>query len=238
MVLLLLLVAVLTAILLSRVHGVLLKIHKHRTSCERLKRTKLPIKTLVVLGSGGHTTEILQMIQHLNPKVYDPLIYMLANTDVTSERRVHAFGKRLPSETYIIPRSREVGQSFATSILSTLHATIVSVWLVLQIRPDLLLCNGPGTCLPVALATFLARVLGLCEGQVVFVESLCRVETLSLTGQILYPWADLFLVHWEELQVKFPKSQLVSTFVPKKPAVASTMIPAAATSANHSTVAT
>jgi hypothetical protein len=106
---------------LARAYMVLASIKKQRDSPERSTRTPLPIKTLVVLGSGGHTTEMLQMIQQLNPKVYDPLIYVIASTDDTSERRVQALGGRLPSKTYYIPRSREVGQSYLTSIASTLH---------------------------------------------------------------------------------------------------------------------
>lgn len=201
---------------LARAYMVLASIKKQRDSPERSTRTPLPIKTLVVLGSGGHTTEMLQMIQQLNPKVYDPLIYVIASTDDTSERRVQALGGRLPSKTYYIPRSREVGQSYLTSIASTLYAMVFSVWLVLKIRPALLLCNGPGTCLPVAVATLLFRILGVCQGNLVFVESFCRVESLSLTGRLLYPIADMFVVHWDELHAKFPRSQTISNFVPNK----------------------
>ena len=199
---------------LARTYMVLTSIQKNRDSQGRPVRTKLPIKTLVVLGSGGHTTEMLQMIQHVNPKLYDPLIYIVATTDDTSERRIDAFGGRKPCVTYFIPRSREVGQSFVTSIASTLYAMIFSLWIVFKTRPALLLCNGPGTCLPVAVATLLVRIVGLCEGNVVFVESLCRVESLSLTGRILYPIVDMFLVHWDELHSKFPRSNTISTFVP------------------------
>ena len=87
---------------------------------------------------------------------------------------------------------------------------IFSLWIVFKSRPALLLCNGPGTCLPVAVATLMARIVGLSEGNVVFVESFCWVESLSLTGWILYPIADMFLVHWDELHTQFP----ISTFVP------------------------
>jgi beta-1,4-N-acetylglucosaminyltransferase len=152
----------------------------------------------------------------MNAKIYDPLIYVIAATDDTSERRVKAFGGRMPSEYYYIPRSREVGQSYLTSVASTLWACLFSMWLVVKIRPALVLTNGPGTCIPVAVATLLLRIVGLCEGNLVFVESFCRVESLSLSGKILYPLADMFVVHWDELHAKFPRSQTISTFVPNK----------------------
>ena len=177
-----------------------------------------PFKTLVVLGSGGHTTEMLHMLRHLNPENYTPLIYVVATTDSTSLRRFDALIKeghhRKPDHIYKIPRSREVGQSYISSIGTTLYSLIHAVLLILRIRPGLVIANGPGTCLPIVVVTLLCRILGICEGRNIFVESFCRVKSLSLTGRVLYPIVDLFLVHWEELHVKFPRSQVISTFVP------------------------
>lgn len=57
----------------------------------------------------------------------------------------------------------------------------------------------PGTCLPICLAGFALRFLGLKRVRVVFVESLCRVHSLSLTGRLLYYLADRFVVQWPGL---------------------------------------
>ncbi len=140
--------------------------HKPRTSS---------ISTVVVLGSGGHTTEMLQLLQSLNPKLYTPLTFIVAKTDTTSLRRVAAMPIRKADVIYHIPRSREVGQGYMTSIGTTLWSLIYTLTLVFRIRPGLLLCNGPGTCLPIAVWTFVGRVLGLWEGKIVFCESFCRV---------------------------------------------------------------
>eukprot|EP00934_Nitzschia_sp_Nitz4_P008317 Nitzschia sp. Nitz4//scaffold280_size24494//6758//7378//NITZ4_008390-RA/size24494-augustus-gene-0.13-mRNA-1//-1//CDS//3329545585//8307//frame0 len=158
-------------ILVIRVALILKGIHNpHKTNVRRK-----PLSTLVVLGSGGHTTEMLHMLQQLNPKDYNPLTFVVATTDSTSLRRVEALGGRRPDAVFQIPRSREVGQSYLTSVATTLWSFIFAIGLIVRIRPGLLLCNGPGTCLPLAVMTFVLRVLGLCEGHVVFVESFCRV---------------------------------------------------------------
>ena len=65
---------------------------KRRPSKQRNK----PIKTLVVLGSGGHTTEMLHLLKNINPSFYTPLIYVVATTDSTSLRRLKAFQKGPP----------------------------------------------------------------------------------------------------------------------------------------------
>ena len=139
-------------------------------------RRTVPIATVVVLGSGGHTTEMLQLLQSLNPQQYSPLTFIVAQTDTTSLRRVAVHtNQRTPDAIYHIPRSREVGQSYITSIATTLWSLIYTLGLVVRIRPGLVLCNGPGTCVPIAVWTFAGRLMGLWEGKIVFCESFCRV---------------------------------------------------------------
>jgi beta-1,4-N-acetylglucosaminyltransferase len=134
------------------------------------------VKTLVVLGSGGHTTEMLALIENIDASIYTPLVYMVASSDDTSLQRIYADKTaRRADQVVTLFRSREVGQSYSSSIFTTLWSLVIAVYHVAVIRPDLLLCNGPGTCFPVAIATLLHRILGLCQGNIVFVESFCRV---------------------------------------------------------------
>ena len=57
----------------------------------------------------------------------------------------------------VVPRSREVGQSWLTSNFTTLHALAPAAAILLRRRPRLLLVNGPGTCIPVCAAAFVFR---------------------------------------------------------------------------------
>lgn len=45
--------------------------------------------------------------------------------------------------------------------------------------------------------------------RLVFVESFARVTRLSLTGRILYPLADEFIVQWPQLHQRYPRSHLM-----------------------------
>ena len=185
------------------------------------------IRTLVVLGSGGHTTEMLHLLSSVslvnysktkNPtnhgkndsNIYTPLHYIIAETDTTSRNKLNSFQKQQPPEKKLphhssihsIPRARHVGQSYISSIFTTLYSIVSTARIVLcQTRPDLLLINGPGTCLPIVVWTIVGRIFGIAGGRIIFIESFCRVKSLSLTGRILYGLGlvDLFCVHWEEL---------------------------------------
>jgi len=184
-----------------------------------------PVRTLAVLGSGGHTSEMIRLVSELDPGIYAPLTYVVAETDATSLERVKAVAEsrggraaRLtPDAVCRIPRSREVGQSYATSVFTTLRSFLYAAWVVVRTRPDLVLCNGPGTCLPIAYCALLCRIFGWCGGNLVFVESFCRVKSLSLTGRLLYPVADRFLVHWPELRSRYSYSEVLSIFLRHNP---------------------
>ena len=68
-------------------------------------------------------------------------------------------------------------------------------------RPDMLVTTGSGVAAPFI---WWAKVLGI---RTVFVESITRITELSLTGRLVYPFVDAFLVQWEELAEKHPKAQ-------------------------------
>jgi beta-1,4-N-acetylglucosaminyltransferase len=176
----------------------------------------------VVLGSGGHTTEMLSLVQALRMEeaddrhpTYSPIVYCKASSDTTSVAQLQQQLTKLSTTTtqtkfpvHDIPRARHVGQSYVSSVWTTLRAQLYALHLVWQLAPRLVLCNGPGTCVPICLAALWFRYLGLLRVEIVFCESLCRVRTLSLTGKLLYFWADVFLVHWDELQAQYPRTTL------------------------------
>lgn len=93
----------------------------------------------------------------------------------------------------------QVKQSLLSSVFSTIRAFFESIIIINKYRPQLIICNGPGTCVPVCYAAFLFRVLGVYDPSIIFVESFCRVDSLSVTGLLLYFISDKFLVHWPEL---------------------------------------
>jgi hypothetical protein len=71
-----------------------------------------------------------------------------------------------------------------------------------------ILVNGPGTCIPVCGAAFVLRVLGLLDVRIAYVESIARVERLSLSGTLLrgLRMADLVLVQWQEMVERYPRT--------------------------------
>ncbi|TMW68929.1 hypothetical protein Poli38472_001085 [Pythium oligandrum] len=170
--------------------------------------TKHTVMTMVVLGSGGHTTEILKLMKKMKRDVYTPIVFVVAETDKTSREKTMIDFKPSAQDSFvIIPRSREVGQSWSSTVWTTLRSFLVCLSEVYHHRPELVLCNGPGTCIPICAAVLLFRFLGLQrQSKIVFCESFARVQTLSLSGKLLYYVADEFVIHWPQLQAAYPKT--------------------------------
>ncbi|KAF9959383.1 UDP-N-acetylglucosamine transferase subunit [Mortierella alpina] len=134
-----------------------------------------------------------------------------------------------------IPRSRHVHQSLFTTPITLAKSLRFALPLVKNLtcldRPErdgttdwqsrknrrsILLMNGPGTCVALALAVIGARIVGVPDEatpDLVFVESFARVRTLSLAGRLLYPLCDMFLVQWPGLQERYPRAQYIGILV-------------------------
>ncbi|KAK9842303.1 hypothetical protein WJX81_005535 [Elliptochloris bilobata] len=173
------------------------------------------VSTLIVLGSGGHTAEMLTLAAHLDKQHYSPRCYVVAATDRMGEAKANAAeacGRGVAEGQACvckIPRSREVGQSYVSSVWTTLVALCAAFSVVFSQRPELVLVNGPGTCVPICLAALVYRLVLWRRCLLVYVESIARVDTLSLSGKILYRIADCTFVQWPQLQRKYPRTLCV-----------------------------
>lgn len=164
------------------------------------RRESCPVKTMIILGSGGHTAEMLQIISHLNFKNYSPRVYIYAQTDKLSSEKIKDMENGNKDYKIVkIYRSREVRQSYFTSILTTILSILNCVPILWKENPELILCNGPGTCVPLCVIAFFFKILCITHSVIVFIESFCRVKTFSLTGKILYYLADHVVVQWAYL---------------------------------------
>ncbi|KAM7106126.1 UDP-N-acetylglucosamine transferase subunit ALG14 isoform 2-T2 [Ciconia maguari] len=109
----------------------------------RRGRRTPPLRLLVVAGSGGHTAEILRLLSCLSES-YSPRHYIFADSDKMSEAKIRSFEQKR-SETFSnsqftldrIPRSREVRQSWISSVVTTLYSILYSLPLTYKLKPDL-----------------------------------------------------------------------------------------------------
>ncbi|RNF05266.1 glycosyltransferase family 28 protein [Trypanosoma rangeli] len=132
--------------------------------------------------------------------------YVVSATDDHSAALAAEFEKghfRRCCRLHTIPRAREVGQSYFLSIFTTLHALGSSLRLIVAEKPDVLLLNGPGVCVPVVAAALLMATLFPSwyypRPGIAYMESFTCVRHMSLSGRLLRPFCDVCTVHWRSL---------------------------------------
>ncbi|KAI0116434.1 oligosaccharide biosynthesis protein Alg14 like-domain-containing protein [Nemania sp. FL0031] len=177
---------------------------------------------LIICGSGGHTAEMIQMVERsICPEKSSHRRWAVGKDDKKSYDKILAFESRLldrfsrhsmDSGTFDIVqfgRARYVHQSWST----TPFTAILSLLGILQILttppdqgpvprpryPGVIVTNGPGTgflFLLVARALRLLYVVPRSRMRTIYVESWARVKSLSLTGKLIrrLRLADTFLV--------------------------------------------
>jgi beta-1,4-N-acetylglucosaminyltransferase len=149
--------------------------------------------TLVVLGEGGHTTEMLALVDDLAPG--HDLHYVVIDEDALSAERI-----RRPGPVHRLPRPRAKDAGRVAAALRTIRAQVLALVLAVRVRPGAVLTTGPAIGVPVAIA---ARLVG---AEVVFVETISRVTALSGTGRIMRHVADLYVVQWPRLAAETPEA--------------------------------
>jgi len=151
------------------------------------------LKILVVLGSGGHTKEMVRLVELLG-SIYE-YSYLIAADDAVSEAKIQQPG---PVFRALRPRFKDdppwlVAWKLLVSCLQAARA-------LRRVRPDVVLSAGAGLAVPVSL---LGKLMGAC---VIYVETASPVHHLTTTGKIMVHLADLFFVQWPELQAQAPGS--------------------------------
>ncbi|RCI17222.1 hypothetical protein L249_3171 [Ophiocordyceps polyrhachis-furcata BCC 54312] len=184
---------------------------------------------LFVLGSGGHTKEMLMMMDDgFCDFVGFHRRYLLSSGDRVSRHQLEDYETRLASlcraagtspgtyDARTVARARRVHQSLLTTPLTAL-ASVIGIFTVLlsppararRLRyPMLVFSNGPATGFCVAFAIHLLKVFCVVPEDVmrfVYIESWARISTLSLTGRLLLRsgFADALYVQHQELAAKY-----------------------------------
>jgi len=123
------------------------------------------------------------------PTVYVTTVDILANK--LSER----------GRAYVVGECNRRHPLKAMSVLSR------SLWVVLRERPDVVVTTGS---LPLAILSFVAKLFG---ARIVWIDSVANIERLSMSGQFVRHFADLFLTQWSKLAQRNKKVEYVGEIV-------------------------
>lgn len=146
---------------------------------------------LLVCSSGGHLLQLTGLSDAFadRERVWVTFDKADARSLLRGERVVHAFG----------PTNR--------NIPNTLRNLKLAWSVVRRVRPGAMVSTGAGVAVPFA---WVARLHGI---PVIFVESLTRIESLSLSGRMIRPIASDVFVQWPDLAEQVPGARFAGNQV-------------------------
>lgn len=151
------------------------------------------MKLLVVLGSGGHTAQMVRLVGML-PEGFE-YAYMVGYDDNLSESKIAK-----PGEVFRVHRARRHEDGFFRSVVKVMRLSVESFKLLRAAKPEAVVSAGPGTAVPVSI---IARLMGK---KVIYIEDWSRVYSRSGSGKILYRFANMTFVQWPEMKRLYPKA--------------------------------
>ncbi|MEM4214993.1 MAG: PssD/Cps14F family polysaccharide biosynthesis glycosyltransferase [Candidatus Pacearchaeota archaeon] len=139
------------------------------------------MKICITCSPGGHLIEAIQLLPIL--KGHEVFFYTY------SEK--HIKKKLCNKKTYIIKKPLNILRNFWNSLK-----------IFIKEKPDIVISTGANVTVPISI---IAKFFGK---KLIFIECSAQVFTPSLTGRILYPFADLFIVQWKPLLKKYGKKAI------------------------------
>lgn len=148
-------------------------------------------KVLFISSTGGHLTEMLELRELF--KKYD---YHIITEKTKSNLNLRKeFGKKID---FLIYGTKDHKYSYPFKLLGNCFK---SLYYYIKIRPKFIITTGAHTAGPMCCIGKLFR------SKIIFIESMANVSTKTVTGRIIYHFADLFIVQWESMLKLYPKAK-------------------------------
>lgn len=149
-------------------------------------------KVLFISSTGGHFNELLQ----LKPlfKKYD--YHIITEKDDMTKGYKEEYGDKI---SYMLYGTRAHMFKYIFQLLANCFITL---FLFIKIRPKYIVTTGTHTAGPMC-------VLGkIFRRKIIYIETFANRNTKTATGKLIYKFADLFIVQWEEMLELYPKAVL------------------------------
>lgn len=144
-------------------------------------------KICLVSSCGGHFMELMQLL----PAVMDHDFYIVTEKNIASTAIVERY-----KHHYLVQQERKS----ICFLFKFAYNIIASFLFLIKETPDIIITTGAGASYPTCK---LGKMLGK---KVIYVESFAKLNSSSVTGEMVYPFADYFFVQWEEMRSVYPKA--------------------------------
>lgn len=142
------------------------------------------LKICLVGSSGGHLSHLymLKPLWEDKDRFWVTFDKLDANSLLKEERKYYCYH----------PTNR--------NIKNLIKNTFLAIKILKKEKPDLIISSGAAVAVPFF---YLGKLRG---AKTIYIEVFDRIDKSTLTGKLVYPVTDKFIVQWEEMKKVYPKA--------------------------------
>ena len=146
-------------------------------------------KVLFISSTGGHLNELLQL---------KPLFSKYESFLITEKTKsTISLKNKYKHVNYLVYGTKD---HILTYIVKFIYNCFKSLILYFKIRPKVIVTTGTHTAVPMC---YIGKIFG---SKIIFIETFANSKTKTLSGKLVYPIANTFVVQWKDMLKLYPKA--------------------------------
>ncbi len=148
-------------------------------------------KVLFISSTGGHLSELMQL-----KSMFDKYDFHI----ITEKTKSNMYLKdKYPNKVnYLVYGTKS---NFLVYPFKLIYNSFKSLYFYFKIKPKVIITTGAHTAGPMCC---IGKIFG---SKIIYIESFANITTKTVTGRIVYHFADLFIVQWESMLKLYPKAK-------------------------------
>jgi UDP-N-acetylglucosamine:LPS N-acetylglucosamine transferase len=143
---------------------------------------------LFVASTGGHLKELMQL-----EKMFDNYDFNL----ITEKTKSNLYLKdKYKNKVFFLTYGTK--DHMLTYPFKLFFNCLKSLYLFFKIHPDYIVTTGVHTAGPIC---YISKIFGT---KIIYIETFANICSKTVTGKLLYPIADKFIVQWESMLKLYP----------------------------------
>ncbi len=147
-------------------------------------------RVLFVSSTGGHLNELMQLKNMFKDYEYHIVTERMKTNDYLKE-------KYQSKVNYLIYGTKDHKLTYPFVLLLN---SFICLFICLKFRPDYVVTTGAHVG---GLMALIAKIFG---SKVIYIETFANITSKTITGKLVYKFADLFIVQWESMKKLYPEA--------------------------------
>lgn len=147
-------------------------------------------KVMFISSTGGHLTELMQLSKLFNKYDYHIVTEKTKSNLVLKDKYKEKIN-------FLIFGTKDHILTYPFKLIAN---CFISLYIYLKIHPDYIITTGAHTAGPMCC---IGKIFGT---RIIYIETFANIISKTVTGRLLYPISDKFIVQWENMNKLYPNS--------------------------------